>query len=212
MPIHYGRTEIPDVYLGAQRLAGVYVGSTSVWSTMQWLFYDDFERTTLGSDWVSTGGAVLTNGQLKKNTTAGSSDNWTAQTFPGDDLWVRATLGEVTDPVQVSSVSLGSPSQYVYVEFSTNGGQIGDYNGSVWTRRTNVPALAWAAGDRIDVVRAGTSVGVYRNLSLVAQASSSVALGAAYRRVNLSVRVHVQSGFLRYYSPTFDDVRIRVND
>lgn len=200
------------MYLGAQRLAGVYVGSTSVWSTLQWLFYDDFERTTLGSNWVSTGGAVLVNGELKKNTTAGSSDNWTAQTFPGDNLHVRATLGEVTDPDQRASVVIGSPSRYVYAEFSTNGGQIGDYDGSYWTWRADVPALPWAAGDRIDMIRAGTSIGVYRNLQLVAQATSSVALGASYRRVNLSVRVNVVGGFLRYYGPTFEDVRIRVND
>lgn len=216
--IYLGGTEISgsDIYIGTERPAAIYVGTEQIWPTdtepaPSWDFFDDFERTSIGSAWTGSGGLIAgtaPNRHLKKNTSAGSADYWTVQQFSSDDLTVRATLGPVDDLQQRASVILGSPAQYVYIEFSKSGGQIGDYNGTSWTQRASVPVLSWAAGDVIEVRRRGTTISVLRNGTQIASGSSSIAIGSAYRRVALSVRMAVNL-FVNWYGPTFDDVGIR---
>lgn len=186
---------------------GTASGYNLLWEKNPWYFTDDFERTTLGSDWVVTGGSQISAGQLRKNNSNGSADNWTAQSFPTDDLYVEVTLGTINGTSQRSSIALGSPDRYVFAEFSVNGGIIGDYDGTYWSTRANIPSLSLAQGDTIVLRRWGTSITFLHNGTIRATATSSQAQGAAYRRVNLSVRRETNY-YSTYYSPAFDDVKI----
>lgn len=193
-----------------------YIGIESIWEGTSngynliwepWYFTDDFERTSLGPNWVSTGGSVISVGALRKSNSNGSSDNWTARSFPTDDLHVETTLGIINDPNQRSAISLGSPNEYVFAEFSMNGGIIGDYDGRVWNTRSTIPNLPLMRGDTITLRRWGTSISLLYNGIIRATATSSLGRGAAHRRVNLSVR-RDSNFFGTYYSPEFDDVKI----
>lgn len=208
MPISFGSHNIKEIVYGSQQIKEVYQGDQLVWrKPPAWFFEDDFNRTSLGSNWNPASGAILTGGMLKKNNSNGSSDNWTAMTFPTDDLHVRTVLGEVTDPGQRSSIALGSPSQYVYVEFSRNGGVIGDFDGWSWVIRSSIPSLSLSSGSVVEVSRLGTTFRFIVDGVVRATAISSQAIGTSYRRVNLSVR-RASDFFRTYYSPTFDEVKI----
>ena len=208
MPISFGSHNIKEIVYGNQQIKEVYLGNQLVWrKAPAWFFEDDFERTTLGANWNPASGALISAGELKKNNSNGSSDNWTAMTFPTDDLHVVTTLGTVTDPAQRSSIVLGSPSQYVYCEFSKNGGIIGDYDGWAWSDRTTIPSLTIVNGSTVEVTRLGTTIRFIVNGVVRATATSSQGIGSSHRKVNLSVRRN-SNIFGTYYSPTFEDVKI----
>lgn len=209
MAIYLGDQPPSAIYLGVQPVSAIYLGDQKIWPTSTpdpvYTFYDDFNRTTIGAAWTGAG-AVIVNGELKKNATNGSADYYTATQFATDDLDVTAVVGTVTDPAQRASILLGSPAQYIYAEVSANGGIIGDYNGSVWTTRANVPA-GLASGDTLRLRRQGTTVTLSRNGTTIATATSSVALGPSFRRVGLSVRR--DSNVLgTYYGPTWTSVGV----
>lgn len=205
---------IGEIWAG---ISSSYHGIESVWEGTAngynliwepWYFKDDFERSYIGMDWI-TAGSVIENGELKKNTINGSADNWTARSFPHPDLRVVVTLGRVTDKAQRSAIVIGRPSEYLFCEFSSNGGVIGDYDGNVWSNRANVPAMSLVDGDTIEVYRWGTSVSFLRNGYRQTSAVSSFGRGGSNwnPQVNLSVR-RDSNIFGTYYSPTFDDVKI----
>lgn len=209
--IYLGGTEISEIYIGTERPAAIYVGTEKIWPTDTepapvWDFFDDFERASIGSAWTGSGG-LIADGALKKNTSSGSADYWTAQQFSSDDLTVRATLGPVTDAQQKAAILIGSTAQNIYVEFSQQTGIIGAYNGTTWSTLNNFGSIAWAAGDVIEMRRRGTTISVLRNGTQIASASSSVAIGSAHRRVALSVKANTVF-ITTFYGPTFDDVGI----
>lgn len=210
--IYLGGTEISEIYIGTQKPAAIYVGTEKIWPTDTepapvWDFFDDFERTSIGSAWNGSG-ALIEAGTLKKNTVAGGADYWTTQQFSSDDLTVRATLGPVQDAQQKAAILIGSTAQNFYIEFSKQTGIVGAYNGTSWSTLNNFGAIAWAAGDVIEVRRRGTTISVLRNGTQIASASSSVAIGSSYRRVALTVRMG-ENFFTKWYGPTFDDVGIK---
>lgn len=184
---------------------GTETGYNLIWD--KWYFKDDFERTTLGPNWNPASGATIVSGELRKNSSNGSSDNWTAQSFPTDDLRVVTTLGTIHDANQRSSISIGSPNQYVYCEFSVNGGAIGEYNGTAWKTLANVPSMALARNDTIELRRWGTLIYLIHNGSTRMTANSSQGIGPNYRRVNLSVR-RDSNIFGTYWSPTYEEVKV----
>lgn len=213
--IYLGGTEISEIYIGTERPAAIYVGTEKIWPTdtepaPSWDFFDDFERTSIGSEWTGSGGLIAgtaPNRHLKKNTSAGSADYWTAQQFSSDDLTVRATLGPVADAQQKAAIMIGSTAQNIYIEFSQQTGIIGAYNGTTWSTLTNFGGIAWAQGDVLEVRRRGTTISALRNGTEIAVASSSVAIGSAHRRVALSVKANTVF-IATFYGPTFDDVGI----
>lgn len=209
--IYLGGTEISEIYIGTERPAAIYVGTEKIWPTdtepaPSWDFFDDFNRAAIGTAWTGSGG-LIDAGVLKKNTVAGSADYWTAQQFSSDDLTVRATLGPIQDAAQKAAILIGSTAQNIYVEFSKQAGILGAYNGTTWSTLTNFGAIAWAAGDVIEMRRRGTTISVLRNGTQIASASSSAAIGSAHRRVALSVRMG-ENFFVKWYGPTFDEVGI----
>lgn len=209
--IYLGGIEISEIYIGTERPAAIYVGTEKIWPSdtepaPSWDFFDDFNRTAIGTAWTGSGG-LIDAGVLKKNTTPGSADYWTVQQFSSDDLTVRATLGPIADAQQKAAILIGSTAQNIYVEFSKQAGIVGAYNGTTWSTLINFGAIAWAAGDVIEVRRRGTSITVLRNGTQIASASSSVAIGSAHRRVALSVKM-AENFFVKWYGPTFDDVGI----
>lgn len=209
--IYLGGTEISEIYIGTERPSAIYVGTEKIWPTdtepaPSWDFFDDFNRTAIGSAWTGSGG-LIDNGALKKNSSSGSADYWTAQQFSSDDFTIETVLGPVTDPQQKAAILIGSSAQNIYVEFSQRTGIIGAYNGSSWSTLNNFGAIAWAEGDVIRVERIGSAIRLYRNSSLIASATSSVALGAAHRRVGLSVKAD-RVIIVTFYGPTFDSIGI----
>ena len=207
MTLIWNSHELTEGAWNGLKLQEVWYNQEMIWPTEVWYFSDDFERSTLGSDWYPASGAIIESGELKKNTSNGSSDNWTAQSFPTDDLRVVTTLGTVGDANQRSSISFGSPDQYVFAEFSVNGGIIGDYDGWTWTTRATIPSLVLNRNTTIEVRRLGTTIQFLHNGNIAAAATSSYGRGTAHRKVNLSVRRN-SNFFGTYYSPTFDDVKI----
>lgn len=184
---------------------GTASGYNLIWQP--WYFKDDFNRTTIGPDWDSDGKSMISGGALQKNTSNGSSDNWTARSFPTDDLLVETTIATANDANQRSAISLGGPNRYVFCEFSKNGGVIGDYDGTSWNNRANIPSLPIGPTDVIVVRRWGTSISFLYNGTVRATATSTQGRGPEYRRVNLSVR-RDSNIFGTYYSPSFTDVKI----
>ena len=212
MSIHIDGQGIGSIFVGSQPVAEVYRGADLVWSAQSWDFFDDFERSTIGSAWQGSGGLIAgtaPNRHLKKNTSAGGATYWTAHEFDGDDMVVEALLGPVQDAQQRASILLGGPNSHVYVEFSRTGNNmIGDYNGSTWTSRADLPAQSWGEGDVIRVERVGGNVSVYRNGTRLVGAITQEGRGAGRRRLGLSVHMALNF-FVRWYGPTFDEVRVR---
>lgn len=207
MTVMWNNHELTEGAWNGLKLQEVWYNQEMIWPTEVWYFYDDFNRSTLGSNWSPASGAIIVDGELKKNTSNGSSDNWTAQSFPTDDLRVVTTLGTVTDANQRSSIVIGSPSQYVFCEFSVNGGILGDYDGSAWNTRATIPSLVLSRGTTIEVRRSGTTVQFLHNGNIAAAGNSSYGRGTAHRKVNISVR-KASDWRSNYYSPTIDDVKI----
>lgn len=209
--INLGTKTVSAVYAGTKLVSAVYQGSVKVWPTdttppgPTYVFFDDFERATIGTAWTGSG-ALIESGVLKKNTAAGSADIWTAQSFATDDIDVTAILGPIQDSQQKAAILIGSTAQNVYLEFSKTSGVLGAYNGTTWTTLSNFGGLAWAPGDEVRLVRSGTTITAYRNGSVIATGTSSVARGTAYRKVALSVKMAIN--FVRFYGPTFDSVGI----
>ena len=219
MTLFIGNQEISGIYVGGSLASAVYVGDLKVWPTgveppaevFDWV--DDFERSSIGSDWTGSGGVIAgtaPNRHLKKSASTGSADYWTTQQFSSDDLIVETVLGPVTDAQQKAAIMLGSTAQNIYVEFSQQTGIIGAYNGTSWTTLNNFGAISWAEGDVIRVERIGTAIRLYRNSALIASATSSVARGTAHRRVALSVKANTVF-VVTFYGPTFDKVSIRAD-
>lgn len=212
--IYSGSTPVAGVYLGDRPVSAVYRGSSKIWppdtpgepTPPTYAFYDDFERATIGSDWQGSGG-VIDNGALKKSTTAGNADYWTTRQFDTDDLDVTVTLGPIGDRQQPISVLLGSSAQYIYVEFSQSSGVLGAYDGSTWNILHDYGAISWAEGDTLRVIRSGTTVTMYRNGAEVSTVTTSVALGTAFRRVGLTVRM-AENFFTKWYGPTVDAIGV----
>ena len=195
------------MYVGSTPVKAVYVGADKVWPpdtpTPTARFIDDFERADIGAAWTGTG-AIISTGMLKKGAGTGSADLWTSQQFDTDDLDVTVTVGDVTDSIP-SSILIGSPAAYVYVEFGTGTTQIGQYDGVGWTILATAPAQAWAKGDTVRLARNGQQLALYRNGAQIATATSAAGIGATHRRVALSVRS--RTVFLStYYSPLIDKV------
>lgn len=194
-------------YDGAVRvIRRVTLDGVQIWPS--WAFFDDFERSTIGTAWTGSG-ALIEAGYLKKDNTNGSADYWTSQQFVGDDLYVRTVLGPIRDSQQRAVILLGSTGTSVYVEFSKRGGVLGDYDGRARTTRATIPSLALATGDVMEVSRVGTTVTLKRNGATVTTATSTQGRGAGNRRVGLSVR-RDSNIFGKYYGPTFDEVGVRV--
>ena len=212
MSLNVGGSPVSNVYLGDSQVSGIYLGSQEIWTSRYWDFEDDFERSSIGSAWQGSGAVIAgtaPNRHLKKNNTAGSADYWSVQQFGGDDFVIEALIGPVLDSQQAGSISWGTTNEYIFIEFSkTKSNIIGDYNGRAWNTRASLPQQQWAEGDVIRVERTGTTVSVFRNGSLLASATSTLARGVGKRRLALSVRMD-KNFLLSWYGPTFDEVRVR---
>lgn len=208
---------IPGIERVSWGVSSNYIEIDSIWEGtggaynliwQPWFFTDHFDRSTIGPNWVSTGGIFLTGSELMKNNSNGSADTWTVRNFPTDDLQVVTTLGSVGDKQQRSAIALGSPDEYVFCEFAVNGGIIGDYDGQTWRTRSNIQSMSsMKKGDTIEVRRLGNSIQFLYNGMILSSTSSNYGRGVGKRRVNLSVR-RDSNFFGTYYSPAFDEVKI----
>lgn len=211
--IYLGGTEISDIYIGTERPSAIYVGTDKIWPTdtepaPSWDFFDDFERTSLGPDWIGTG-ALITAGTLRKNTSAGSSRNWLDRTFDSDDIEIEVTIGTTMDNVQLGIMMIGSGitnDDYVMLEFSKQTMRVRTWTG-VFTTVATLPTQSLNDGAVINMKRSGNNFTVTYDGSIIGTFTSAVALGAAYRRVALTVNM-ANNFFVNWYGPTFDSVGV----
>lgn len=209
--IYLGATAPSAIYLGASPVSAIYLGDVKIWPVgttgPTYELYDDFERTSIGSAWTGSG-AIISSGQLKKSRVTGSADLWSAVQLAADDLDVTVTIGDVTDAVQRASLLVGSSAAYIYFDFCHNDWILGAYDGTTWTNLTTGGAIAWTKGDKLRLTRVGSLIVVYRNGVQLASVTSSVAIGAAYRRIGFTVRSWAGFFTPTYYGPLIDAVAV----
>lgn len=215
MTIFVGGQPPLAVYLGGSPVTAIYRGNSLIWPpdtgpdpTPVWDFYDDFERATLGTNWVGTG-AVIYQGTLRKSTTQGNARVWINQTFDSDDIEVEVTIGTTMDAVQLGEILIGSGvanDDYVRLLFSKNSLRADQWTGSFTTIET-FSSQPLDDGDVINLRRIGQDFTVTYNGTVVGTFSSSVAMGADYRRVALAVNMD-NNFFVNWFGPTFDDVAV----
>lgn len=218
MSIFIGSSAVSAVYIGSSAVSAVYQGSTKIWPLTApgptFTFYDNFERSSIGSSWSGSGGLIdgtAPHRHLKKNTSAGQAEYWTTQNFSSDNLAVHATIGPVHDSQQAASILIGSSSNYIFCEFSQSHGILGYYNGgSSWPQLANFGGQPWTDGDTLIFKRSGNTITVQRNSTVLATASSSQAKGVGKRKIALGVRMN-EAFWTKWYGPTFDDVGVAVS-
>lgn len=205
MPIIAG-----SIYAGNKPIKEVYAGSSKVWSRESWDFFDDFERSSIGSDWQGSGG-LIANGALKKNTTAGTARYMINQRFDSDDLTVEVVIGTTQDRAQPAVILIGDPpdGDFVALSFSKDRFHAFGFDGG-WPGYGDFPLQPLDDGDKITLSRKGTEFTVFYNDIQVGTFTTALARGAGYRRVGVEVKMAVNF-FIQWYGPTIDEVRVRAD-
>ena len=208
MSIHIDGQGIGSIFVGSQPVAEVYRGADLVWSAQSWDFFDDFERSTIGSAWQGSGG-VIVDGALKKNTSAGTARYMINQRFDSDDLTVEVVIGTTQDRAQPAVILIGDPpdGDFVALSFSKDRFHAFGFDGG-WPGYGDFPAQPLADGDKITLSRTGTQFTVLYNGTQIGTFTSGIARGAGYRRVGVEVNMALNF-FVRWYGPTIDEVRVR---
>lgn len=207
--LRIGNTDVTEVSTGSTPVQRIYSGSDLVWEAESWDFHDDFERTSIGSAW-SGSGAVIDNGALKKNTSAGEAIYFSTQQFSSDDFTIEVRLGPVQDLQQFAGVGFGSANNYITIDFNQVETKAVYYDGISWIRVLTFPVQVWDEGDILRWERRGTRSDVWRNGTHIGTFYDSHGMGAGNRSMRLTVNMALNF-FLRFYGPTFDDVRVRAN-
>lgn len=215
MSIFVGDQEPQAIYLGGSLVSEIYKGDEKIWPIWsdpdpqpEWDFFDDFERASLGADWVGTG-AVIHEGTLRKSTSSGTSRNWTNRTFDSDDIEVEVTIGTTMDNQQLGIILIGSGvanDDYVMLEFSKQTMRVRTWTG-VFSNVATLPTQTLSDGAVINLRRRGNDFTVTYDGGVIGTFTSAVALGADYRRVALTVNM-ATNFFVNWYGPTFDDVGV----
>lgn len=205
-----GSDEPREVRLGSAPVREVYLGAELLWPTDVWDFQDDFERSTIGSAWTGSGG-LIEDGALKKNTTAGTARYMINRRFDSDDLTVEVVIGTTDDRVQAGVILIGDPpdGDFVALSFSKERFHAFGFDGG-WPGYGELPLQPLADGDKITLTREGTQFTVLYNDNQIGTFTSALARGANYRRVGVEVKMALNF-FIRWYGPTFDEVRVRAN-
>lgn len=210
MSIHIGGADIGAVYVGGQPVAEVYRGADLVWSAQSWDFFDDFERSTIGSAWQGSGG-VIVDGALKKNTSAGTARYMISQRFDSDDLTVEVVIGTTQDRVQPAVILIGDlpDGDFVALSFSKDRFHAFGFDGG-WPGYGDFPLQPLADGDKITLSRTGTQFTVLYNGTQIGTFTSALARGAGYRRVGVEVKMALNF-FIQWYGPTIDAISVRAD-
>lgn len=205
MPIIVG-----SIHAGNKPIKEVYAGSSKVWSRETWDFFDDFERSSIGSAWQGSGG-LIENGALKKNTTAGTARYMINQRFDSDDLTVEVVIGTTQDREQPGVILIGDPpnGDFVALSFSKNRFNAFGFDGG-WPGFGDFPTQPLDDGDKITLSRKGTQFTVLYNDIQVGTFTTALARGAGYRRVGVEVKMALNF-FIQWYGPTIDAIRVRAN-
>lgn len=198
------------IYVGNKPIKEVYAGSSKVWSRESWDFFDDFERSSIGSAWQGSGG-LIDGGALKKNTTAGTARYMINQRFDSDDITVEVVIGTTQDRVQPATILIGDPpdGDFVALTFSKDRFHAFGFDGG-WPGYGDFPTQPLDDGDKITLSRKGTQFTVFYNDSQVGTFTTALARGAGYRRVGVEVKMALNF-FVRWYGPTIDAIRVRAN-
>lgn len=214
MPVFAGKSN-EKVYVGRIQIKEVWAGGKRVYSTALWS--DTFDSGTLDSRYVlQLGQAQIIDGELSRTRSGGETRVWTPK-LGTDQLEIRAVLGAVTDPVQVSGLLLGSanngsssgPETWAVFEFNNRDiCQIASWDGSGWPILAKFSPRTFAKGDTVSFKRVGQKVTATHNGVVLGSATTSS--GAGYQQAALKVACYSSGGFFPtyYYSPRFDSFEV----
>lgn len=210
MAIFEGNKRVDRVFSGDRAISRVYSGSRLVWESQSWDFFDDFERSTIGSAWSGSGG-LIANGALKKNTTAGTARYMINQRFDSDDITVEVVIGTTADRAQPAVILIGDPpdGHFVALSFSKDRFNAFGFDGG-WLGYGDFPLQPLDDGDKITLSRTGTQFRVLYNDTQIGTFTSALARGASYRRVGVEVKMALNF-FIQWYGPTIDAIRVRAD-
>lgn len=182
MPIYIGSQKIKSLYVGSQKIkeAWTLIGGvlTKVYSAgARW--FDDFNRTTLGSDWgVYTPLPVIQNSSKMQAGAAATNSVITclpmyAQSVLGDNQSVSIRLAAPTGTLDVSGTcavgaylrSTGTANSGTLVAFQAYGTSIAilSKSGSTFTQRGTGTTTTIAAGDDYELRAVGNIYTVFKN-------------------------------------------------
>jgi len=204
MAIYINGKQPKKIYYGSKPIKEVWAGSKKVWSSgPAWYFIDEFDTALSPTNYQLDYGSTTAGGVLSKNSANGTSNTWLNVKAPSDDILVRAIIGNTSSGGQKTSICIGSPSRYVYVEFGDAGGNLGEYNGSAWTLIATVPPLLYTPGKVVELARRGNLLTFSVGGIEVASANTTEAYGPSYRQVAITLRKS-QVILTQYYSPALD--------
>ena len=209
MAIFEGNKRVGRVFSGDRAISRVYSGSRLVWESQSWDFFDDFERSTIGSAWSGSGG-LIEDGALKKNTTAGTARYMINQRFDSDDITVEVVIGTTQDRAQPAVILIGDPDgHFVAFQFSKDRFHAFGFDGG-WPGYGDFPTQPLDDGDKVTLSRKGTQFKILYNDTQIGTFTSALARGASYRRVGVEVKMALNF-FIRWYGPTIDAIRVRAD-
>lgn len=216
MPIQFGSRKIGKIYHGEKAIKAVYRGAAKIWESVD-IFYDDFERSSVGSGWLPYDGASGIFGTApdryvrRSDTSAGQSNLWTARPFEYQNTEVEVTIPGGHDANQATSIIIGERDVlYYYIEFTNNRYDMGEYDGVRWTNLRNVGNRTFNAGDRVGLSYVNGRLSTWHN-NVSFTNTPSYTLPAANRRVGLTFRAD-RVFIASFYSPGVNEITIKGYD
>lgn len=202
---------IGKVYVGSTPFKEVWAGGKRLFSSALWS--DTFDSGTLDSRYVmQLGQAQIENGELTRTRATGETRVWTPN-LGTDQLEIRAVLGTVSDPVQVSGLLLGGSNggSETWVVFEFNNKEvcrIACWDGSAWPILATFAPRSFKRGDTVAFKRVGQKVTATHNGVVVG--STVTPNGVGYQRAALKVACYSSGGLFPtyYFSPAFDSFEV----
>lgn len=217
MSIHRAGREVSAIYHGSRPIKEVYHGSRRVWSGVD-TFFDDFERSSIGSAWLPYGGATGIFGEApnryarRSDTSAGQSDIWTARRFEYQNIEVEITIPGGHDRAQATSIIIGERDVlYYYIEFTNNRYVLGEYDGVRWTNLRDIGSRTFNAGDRVGLSYVNGVLSTRHNTNNFTGTTPSFTLPATNRRLGFTFRAD-RVFIASFYSPGVDEVTVKGYD
>lgn len=214
MSIHRAGREVSAIYHGSRAIKEVYHGSRKVWSGLD-TFFDDFERTSVGTDWLTYDGAAGIFGEApnryvrRSDTSAGQSNLWTRRMFEYQNTEVEVTIPGGHDRAQATSIIIGERDvRYYYIEFTNNRYVLGEYDGVRWTTLRDIGSRTFNAGDRVGIKYVNGALSTWHNGASFSGSLPSFTLPATYRRVGLTFRAD-RVFIASFYSPGVDEITVK---
>lgn len=216
MPIYYGSRKIGAIYHGSRKIGKVYYGSTLVYESMTVVDHTFTSASVVNDNYTGDRLAVhSTNHYVRKNSSNGSGDVWYNTPLNSNDVKFEVEIGSSSyEHNQPTSLMIGHPDFYTYVEFSSSVGHLGSYNGS-WSNHKDFGGISGlTTGDiiRLTYKREGSpriALHRVRGSSTLTVATTSLAYQPARHLLTFGMSFRRDSNiFGTYYSPSVHRVHV----